>query len=109
MERALPRDAQAACEFSLLMSKSSLQKLRCESFDDLEPEIGGFALEVVNLQFAVPALVKRFPSIDEWDPLAPHAIDQSSQLGRPSPNCDGRPELTSQSANLPSKIAMAET
>lgn len=29
-----------------------LQKLRCRSFDDLESEIGGFALEIINLQFA---------------------------------------------------------
>jgi hypothetical protein len=48
---------------------AALQKLRCESFDDLEPEIGGFALEIVNLLFAVLPLVKRFASIDEWYPM----------------------------------------
>ena len=87
----------------------SLQKLRWESFDDLEAEIGGFALEIGNLQFTVLAFVERFALIDEWHPVAQHAIDQSSQLGRHSLNGNGRPELTSQPAKLGSEIAMAET
>ena len=40
-------------DLRLSVTRSALQKLRCGSFDDLEPEIGGFALEIVNLQFAV--------------------------------------------------------
>jgi len=44
---------------------SALQKLRCRSFDDLESEIGGFALEIVNLQFAMLSVVKSGSSIDE--------------------------------------------
>lgn len=87
----------------------ALQKLRWGSFNDLEPEICGFALEIVNLEFAVLALVERFTSIDEWHPVAQYAIDQSSQLGGHSLNGNGRPELTSQSAKLRSEIAMAET
>ena len=56
----------------------SLQKLRCGSFDDLESEIGGFAFEIVDLQFAVLGVVKLRFSIDEWNAIAQHAIDQSS-------------------------------
>jgi hypothetical protein len=56
----------------------SLQKLRCRSFDDLEPEISGFAFEIVNLQFAVLAFVKLRSSVDECDAVAQHAVDQSS-------------------------------
>src|SRR5215467_15311907 len=87
----------------------ALQKLRWESFDDLESEICGFALEIVNLQFAVLALVEGFTSIDEWHPVAQHPIEQSSQLGGHGLNGNGRPELTSQSAKLRAEIAMAET
>src|SRR5215831_14902252 len=106
MERALTRDAQAACEFSLLMSKSSLQKLRCRSFDDLESEIGGFAFEIVDLQFAVLSVVKLRSSVDELHSIAQHAIDQSSQLGSHSLNGNGSPELSSQAAKLRSKIGI---
>src|SRR5882724_6712769 len=48
----------------------SLQKLRCRSFDDLESEIGGFALEIVDLQFAVLGVVKLRSSVDEWHSVA---------------------------------------
>jgi len=34
----------------------------------LKPEIGGFALEIVDLQFAVLAVVKLRSSADEWRP-----------------------------------------
>src|SRR5215467_13017953 len=106
MERALTRDAQAACDFSLAMSKSSLQKLRCRSFDDLESEIGGFAFEIVDLQFAVLSVVKLRSSVDELHSIAQHAIDQSSQLGSHSLNGNGSPELSSQAAKLRSKIGL---
>src|SRR5438876_5953868 len=83
------RDAQAACDFSFSASKLSLQKLRCRSFDDLESEIGGFALEIIDLQFAVLGVVKLRSSVDEWHAVAEHAIDQSSQLRCHSLNGDG--------------------
>src|SRR5207244_648908 len=65
-------------------SEATLQKLRCRSFDDLESEIGGFAFEIVNLQFAVLGVVKLCSSVEECDAIAEHAIDQSCQLGRHS-------------------------
>src|SRR5258705_9206178 len=74
----IPRDTQAACRCNCLGSKLALQKLRCGSFDDLKAEIGGFALEIVNLQFAVLGVVKLRSSVDEWHAVAQHAIDQSS-------------------------------
>src|SRR3984893_12307617 len=82
-------------------------KLRCRSFDDLKSEIGGFALEIVNLQFAVLGVVKLRSSVDEWHARAQHAVDQSSQLGRHSLNGNGSPELSSQSAKLRSKVGIA--
>src|SRR6266581_37572 len=107
MEKPVPREAQAACRFNCWASKSTLQKLRCRSFDDLESEIGGFALEIVNLQFAVLGVVKLRSLVDEWHAVAQHAIDQSSQLGRHSLNGNGSPELSSQSTELRSKIGIA--
>ena len=53
----------------------SLQKLRCRSFDDLEPEMGGFAFEIGDLQFAVLSVVKLRSSVDECHAIAQHAID----------------------------------
>jgi hypothetical protein len=32
----------------------------------LKPEIGGFALEIVDLQFALLGVVKLRSSVDEW-------------------------------------------
>src|SRR6266481_3060826 len=87
------RDAQAACAFSFSASKFSLQKLRCRNFDDLESEIGGFAFEIVNLQFAVLSVVKLRSSVDECHAIAQHAINQSSQLGSHSLNGNGSPSL----------------
>ena len=107
MERALTRDAQAACEFSLAMSKSSLQKLRCGSLDDLKSEVGGFAFEVMNLEIAVLAFVKLCSAVDEMHPVPQHAVDQSSQLGSHSLNGNWRPELSSQSAKLRPEIGVA--
>jgi hypothetical protein len=34
----------------------------------LETEIGGFALEIVDLQFALLGVVKHRSSVDEWRP-----------------------------------------
>src|SRR5260370_25787968 len=88
-------DAQAACRCKFCGSKPTLQKLRCRSFDDLESEIGGFAFEIVDLQFAVLGVVKLRSSVNEWHAVAQHAINQSSQLGLHSLNCNGSPELGS--------------
>src|SRR6202140_5122525 len=84
-----------------------LQKLRCRSFDNLESEIGSFAFEIVDLQFAVLSVVKLRSSVNEWHAVAQHAIDQSSQLGSHSLNGNGSPALGSQSAKLRSKIGIA--
>ena len=73
----------------------------------MKSEIGGFALEIVNLQFAVRSVVKLRSSVDECHAIAQHAIDQSSQLGSHSLNGNGSPELSSQSAKLRSKIGIA--
>src|ERR1700739_489783 len=107
MEGLFTGDDQAACDFSFSGSKSSLQKLRRRSFDDLESEIGGFALEIVNLQFAMLSVVKIGASIDELHSVAQHSIDKSSQLGRHSLNGDRSPKLSSQSAKLCSQIGVA--
>jgi len=40
----IPRDTQAACRFNYLASNSTLQKLRCRSFDDLESEMAALRL-----------------------------------------------------------------
>jgi hypothetical protein len=56
--------------------------------------MGGFAFEIVNLQFAVLGVVKLRSSVDEWHAIAQHAIDQSSQLSRHSLNGNGSPELS---------------
>src|SRR6266567_5632183 len=85
----------------------ALQKLRCRNFDDLESEIGGFAFEIVNLQFAVLSVVKLRSSVDECHAIAQHAINQSSQLGSHSLNGNGSPELGSQSAKLRAKVGIA--
>ena len=63
-----PRSTKLASASSL--RKPTLRKRRSGSFDDLEPEIGGFTLEIANVQCAVLALIKRFASIGEWHPLA---------------------------------------
>jgi len=65
------------------------------SFDYLESKNGGFALEIVDLQFAVLRVVKLGSSVDELHSVTEHAIDQSSQLSRHSLNGDGSPELNS--------------
>src|SRR6266496_3600380 len=85
----------------------SLQKLRRRSFDDLESEIGGFAFEIINLQFAVLSVVTLCSSVDECHAIAQHAINQSSQLGSHSLNGNGSPELGSQSAKLRAKVGIA--
>src|SRR5438876_10897156 len=85
----------------------SLQKLHRRSFDDLESEIGGFAFEIVNLEFAVLSVVKLRSSVDECHAIAQHAINQSSQLGSHSLNGNGSPELGSQSAKLRAKVGIA--
>ena len=107
MEGLFTRDAQAACDFSFSASKLSLQKLDRRSFDDLESEIGGFAFEIVDLQFAVLSVVKLRTSIDELHSIAQHAIDQPGQLGSHSLNGNGGPELRAQAAKLRSKIGIA--
>jgi len=89
------------------MSKSSLQKLRCGSLDDLKSEVGGFAFEVMNLEIAVLAFVKLCSAVDEMHPVPQHAVDQSSQLGSHSLNGNWRPELSSQSAKLRPEIGVA--
>jgi hypothetical protein len=48
----------------------ALHKFRCGSSDDLESEIGGFALEIVNLQFAMLSIVKLRSSVDEVHSVA---------------------------------------
>src|SRR6201993_2008639 len=106
MEGLFTGDAQAACDFSFSGAESSLQKLCCRSFDDLESEIGGFALEIVNLQFAMLSVVEIGSWIDELHSVAEHSIDQSSQLGRHSFNGNRSPELSSQSAKLCSQIGV---
>jgi Aldehyde dehydrogenase family len=90
------------------MGNDTLQELPCRSFDDLESEIGSFAFEIVDLQFAVLGIVKLRSSVNEWHAIAQHAIDQSSQVGRHSLNGNGSPELGSQSAKLRSKIGIAQ-
>ena len=73
----------------------------------MESEIGSFAFEIVDLQFAVLSVVKLRSSVDECHAIAQHAIDQSSQLGSHGPNGNGSPELGSQSAKLRSEIGIA--
>ena len=66
MERALHPRRSSGLRFQFVsVEVFSLQKLRCRSFDDLESEIGGFALEIINLQFAVLGVVKLRSSVDE--------------------------------------------
>src|SRR6516164_2636325 len=59
-----------ASSFENQHTRLSLQKLRCWSFDDLESEISGLALEIVNLQFAVLGFVEVCSPVDEWHPVA---------------------------------------
>ena len=73
----------------------------------MESEIGGFAFEIVYLQFAVLSVVKLRSSAGECHAIAQHAIDQSRQLGSHSLNGNGSPELSSQAAKLRSKIGIA--
>src|SRR6266702_3548023 len=92
---------------ALSRNYTASRKLCCRSFDYLESEIGGFALEVVNLQFAVLRVVKLGSSVDELHSVAQHAIDQSSERGGLSFNGNGSPEFSSQSAKLCSQIGIA--
>ena len=73
----------------------------------MESEIGGFAFEIVNLQFAVLGVVKLRSSVDELHSVAQHAIDQSRQLGGHSLNGNGSSEFSSQSAKLRAQIGIA--
>lgn len=75
----------------------SPQKLRnswflgSRSLDDLESELGGFRLEISNLLLAVLSLVECRSLVDVFHPVAQHAIDQASQLGRHRLDRDGCP------------------
>src|SRR5216683_2189070 len=89
---------------------STLQKLpplSCRSFDDLKSQVGGFPLEIVDLQLAVLSVVELRSFVHELHPVAQHAVDQSSQFGRHSLNRNRSPEPGSQSAKLRSQIRIA--
>src|SRR5262249_43545902 len=62
----------------------SLQKLVNSSrgsFDDLQSELGSFALQRVNLQLPVLGLIEFHSLVDVLHSVAQHAIYQSGQLG----------------------------
>jgi hypothetical protein len=81
----------------------SLQKLvnsSCGSLDDLESELGSFALQRINLQLAVLGLIEFHPLVDVVHPVAQDAIDQSGQLGGHGFDGDRSAEFRSQAAEL---------
>ena len=88
----------------------SLQKLlnsSCESFDDLESELGSFPFQRINLELAVLGLIEFHPLVDVVHPVTQHAIYESGQLGGHGFDGDRSPEFRSQSAELCSQISLA--
>src|SRR6267143_2923320 len=81
---------------------SSLQKLLLGRWgvNDFQSEVGGFALEGVDLASAVLRLVELCPAIDEPHPIAHHSVDQAGQLGGHGLDRDGGPKPRLQSAEL---------
>jgi hypothetical protein len=68
--------------------------------DDLVTQLGGFPLEVLDLKSLVFNLVEGCSSVHVFHPVAQHAVDQASQLGRHGLDRDGSTQFGSQPAEL---------
>jgi hypothetical protein len=83
MKTRLPQSTRTCMEEGLgTVPLKAFQKLRCGSFDDLESEIGGFASEIVNLQFAMLSIVKLRSSVDEVHSVAQTVNKSQSAVGK---------------------------
>jgi len=60
---------------------------RRSEFDDLQPELGGFSLEMDDLLFAVLALVELGSLVYIFHPVTQHAASQPGQFGGLNPLC----------------------
>jgi len=69
------------------LSRNSPQKLpfvvlsRGSNFDDLQPELGGFSLEMDHLLFAVLCLIELGSLVYIFHSVAQHAVDEPGEFG----------------------------
>src|SRR5580692_5440282 len=95
------------------LSRNSPQNLpfvvlsRCSNFDDLQPELGGFSLEMDDLLFAVLCLIELGSLVHIFHSVAQHAVDEPGEFGGHGLGRHRRPQPTPESAELRPQIAVA--
>jgi len=68
---------------------------RGSNFDDLQPELGGFSLEMDHLLFAVLYLIELGSLVYIFHSVAQHGVDEPSELGGHGLGRHRRPQLCS--------------
>src|SRR5271167_3439526 len=74
---------------------------------DLESKLGGFQLEVFDLELAVLDFVEGRSSVHVFHSVAEHAVDQTCQLGGHGLDRHGSVQSASQTTELCSQIGLA--
>ena len=102
---AIPPKYPVASVIGFLRRNSSLGCRRY--WGHFVPQLGGFRLEVFDLQLAVLELVERRSSVHVFHSVAEHAVDQTCQLGGHGFDRHGSVQSAFQTAELCSEIGLA--
>src|SRR4029077_10250465 len=102
---AIPAKYPVASVIGFLRRNSSLGCRRY--WGHFVPQLGGFRLEVLNLEFAVFKLVEGRSLVHVFHPVAQHAVDQAGQLGRHGFDGNRGTEPGSESTELRPEIGVA--
>src|SRR5215831_19867548 len=102
----MPQDSRRRAGITTFLRRNS-RFLGGRSLDDLESQLGGFPLELLDLCLPVLSLVECRSLIDIFDPVAQHAVDQSGQLRGHGLDRDRSPQPGPQSTKLRSYVGVA--